>query len=66
MLLILHLNVIDILKFGRLLVNSFSPEEFFYFILLFFFANSVDPDEMAHNVQSHQKLHCLPFCYDFD
>ena len=30
------------------------------------FANSVDPDEMAHNEPSHQDLHCLPFCFDFD
>ena len=26
------------------------------------FANSVDPDEMAHNEPSHQDLHYLPFC----
>ena len=25
------------------------------------FANSVDPDEMAHNEPSQQDLHCLPF-----
>ncbi len=24
------------------------------------FANSVDPDELAHNEPSHQYLHCLP------
>ena len=32
-----------------------------------YFTNSVDPDEieMAHNVQSHQDLHCLPSCFDF-
>ena len=24
------------------------------------FANSVDPDETAHNEPSHQDLHCLP------
>ena len=28
-------------------------------------ANSVDPDEMAHNELSHQDLHCSPFCLDF-
>ena len=27
------------------------------------FANSVDPDEMAHYEPSHQDLHCLPFCF---
>ena len=27
------------------------------------FANSVDPDEMAHNEPSHLDLHCLPFCF---
>ena len=26
-------------------------------------ANSVDPDEMAHNEPSHQDIHCLPFCF---
>ena len=26
------------------------------------FANSVDPDETAHNEPSHLDLHCLPFC----
>ena len=25
------------------------------------FANSVDPDETAHNELSHQDLHCLSF-----
>ena len=25
------------------------------------FANSVDPDELAHNEPSHQDLHCLTF-----
>ena len=29
------------------------------------FANSVDPDETAHNEHSHQDPHCLPFCYQF-
>ena len=29
------------------------------------YANSIDPDEMAHNEPSHQDLHCLPFCFDF-
>ena len=28
-------------------------------------ANSVDPDETAHNEPSHQDLHCLAFCFDF-
>ena len=28
-------------------------------------ANSVDPDEMAHNEPSHQDLHCLSFCFIF-
>ena len=27
------------------------------------FANSVGTDEMACNEQSHQDLHCLPFCF---
>ena len=27
------------------------------------FANSVDPEETAHNEPSPQDLHCLPFCY---
>ena len=27
------------------------------------FANSVDPDETAHNEPSHQDLHCLPFLF---
>ena len=26
------------------------------------FANSVDPDETAHNEPSHQHLHCILFC----
>ena len=26
------------------------------------FANSVDPDETAHDEPSHQDLLCLPFC----
>ena len=26
-------------------------------------ANSVDPDEMAHNEPSHQGLHYLLFCF---
>ena len=26
------------------------------------FANSVDPDEVAHNEPPHQDLHCLPSC----
>ena len=25
------------------------------------FANTVDPDEAAHNEPSHRDLHCLPF-----
>ena len=29
------------------------------------FANSVDPDKMAHNEPSHQDLHCFPFYFDF-
>ena len=29
------------------------------------YANSVDPDEMAHNEPSHQDQHRLPFCFDF-
>ena len=28
--------------------------------------NNVDPDETAHNVLSHQDLHCLPFVLIFD
>ena len=28
-------------------------------------ANSVDPDETAHNEPSYQDLHCLPFCFVF-
>ena len=28
-------------------------------------ANSVDPDETAHNEPSHQDLHCLTFRFDF-
>ena len=27
------------------------------------YANSVDPDEMAHNEPSHLDLHYLLFCY---
>ena len=27
------------------------------------FANSADPDKIAHNEPSHQELHCLPVCY---
>ena len=40
---------------------------FLFFLFLFFlvagcfYANSVDPDETAHNEPSHQDLHCLPF-----
>ena len=26
------------------------------------FANSVDPDEVAHNEPPHPDLHCLLFC----
>ena len=40
-------------------VNPLSPAE------QNVFANSVDPDETAHNEPSHQDLHCLPFCFDF-
>ena len=40
--------------------NPFSPAE-----QNSAFANSIDPDEMAHNEPSHQDLHCLPFCFDF-
>ena len=29
------------------------------------FANSVDPDEMAHNEPSHLDLHCLPVVSKF-
>ena len=29
------------------------------------FANSVDPDETAHNEPSHQDPCCLPLCFDF-
>ena len=29
------------------------------------YANSVDPDEMAHNEPSHQDPHCLQFYFDF-
>ena len=29
------------------------------------FANSVEPDETAHNEPSHQDLHCLQFYFDF-
>ena len=29
------------------------------------FVNSVEPDETALDEQSHQALHCLPFCYWF-
>ena len=29
------------------------------------FANSVDPDETAHNEPSHQDIRCLPFCIGF-
>ena len=28
-------------------------------------ANSVDPDEMPHNVASHLGLHCLPLIQQF-
>ena len=28
-----------------------------------FFANSVDPDETAHDEPSHLDLYCLPFCF---
>ena len=28
-------------------------------------ANSVDPDETAHDEPFHQNLPCLPFCFDF-
>ena len=27
------------------------------------FANSVDPDEMAHHEPFYQDLHCLPLCF---
>ena len=30
-----------------------------------FFANSVDPDETAHNEPSHLDQHCLPFWSGF-
>ena len=29
------------------------------------YANSVDPDETAHNEPSHQDLYCLQLCVDF-
>ena len=28
-------------------------------------ANSIDPDETAHNEPSHQDLHFLSFCFSF-
>ena len=31
-----------------------------------YFANSLDPDETAHLEPSHQDLHYLPFCFDYD
>ena len=31
----------------------------------FFYANSVDPDETAHNETSHHDIHCLTFSFDF-
>ena len=39
-----------------LLVDRFSPVDQNWYL-----ANSVDPDEMAHNEPSHQDLHCLLF-----
>ena len=41
-------------------LNPFSPAE-----KTDTCANSVDPDEMAHNEPSHLDLHCLPFCLDY-
>ena len=32
---------------------------------MYIFANSADPDEMAHSKQPHQELHYLPLCYGF-
>ena len=29
------------------------------------FANSVDPDEAAHNELPHPHLHCLPLIFEF-
>ena len=39
------------------LINLFNPVD-----QDSYFANNVDPDEMAHDEASHQDLHCLPFC----
>ena len=42
------------------LFNTFNPVDESESI-----ANSVDPDETAHNEPSHQDLHCLPSRYLF-
>ena len=49
-------NIIDFGMVGSV-VNPFSPAD-----QIRFCANSVDPDETAHN---HPDIHCLPFCFDF-
>ena len=41
-------------------VNSFRPADQYIY-----FANSVDPDETAHNEPSHQDLSCLQFLKRF-
>ena len=38
-------------------VNPFSPTDW-----TDTYANSVDPDDMAHNEPSHLDIHCLPSC----
>ena len=50
---------VRILSFLTAHVNPFSPADQNNF------ANSVDPDETAHNKLSHQDLQCLPFFFDF-
>ena len=51
----------SISRLSRTRVNPFIPAE----KKTSNFANSVDPDEMAHYEPSHLDLHCLPFCSCF-
>ena len=51
---------------NRFRLETFKGLQFkMFFFFFFFLANSVDPDETAHNEPSHQDLHCLPIGFDF-
>ena len=44
-------------------VVSFYQSTVHYIYRYIVFANSVDPDETAHNEMSHLDFQCLPYCF---